>query len=96
MGNYRILIRPVMYELHIFKLEVGVENVWDLKKAIDLVLKAIEVCCCYKGFIYSPEESFPCIEPNVDEEYPIASGCFIRFISHEDALRFIKNIDPNG
>ena len=95
MASIRITCRQVTDDRRILRMEVGAQHIWEYKRTIDILIKVIEVSNCFKGYVFSPDDELASIESEVDENYNVVSGCFIKFISNEDVKRFLKSIYPD-
>lgn len=92
MGKLRINFSVVSAPLAILQIEVASSQVTDCLTTIQILLHVIEVSKQYNGFTIATEEA---LVPKTDEEHPFASGCYLKFESSADAIKFLDSIDPS-
>ncbi|MBO6233738.1 MAG: hypothetical protein J6N78_06795 [Clostridia bacterium] len=93
MKELRIKCSVVSNVQIILKVEIATNEITDYKTPMKLILQVIELSKLHKGFTINTEEA---IVVETDEEYPFATGCYLKFETHTDALGFVESIDPSN
>ena len=92
MPDLRIRCSIVSRANIILQVEFATSEIADYERTMEFLLKTIEISKYYKGFTIPTEEA---IEPQVDEEYPFAAACYLKFSTYDGAIKFVENINPN-
>lgn len=93
MKELRISCKVVSKAQIILQIEIATSKITDYETPMKLLFKVIELSEQFNGFTITTEEA---LVPETDEDYPFATGCYLKFETHAGALEFVESIDPSN
>lgn len=91
MGRIRIWCGRLCCIEPILKMEVSADDIRNFPEALKDIVKLIDIAYMYNGYTFPIERE---ISARVDEEFPYATTCMLKFDAHADAIRFLNDIRP--